>query len=180
MAGFRPVQDISGGAYTGKVQTYHVAAGHASLLGVGDLVKETGIADATTGIAEVDAATAGANVTGAIVSIDFNINNLEQSGLPAATAGFVKVTVDPDTLYETTLSGGSVALVDVGTNADIVVTAATASGGLVQSNMALDASAFITGTDVLRLVGLKDAEIGANGTVFVRINESTIKSTTGV
>jgi len=180
MPGFRPVQDISGNSYTGKVQTFGVAAAHASLLAVGDLVKETGIADATTGIAEVDAATAGANVTGAIISIAPNFSNLEQAGLPASTGGTVKVAVDPNTLYETTLSGGSVALADVGTNADIVITAATLSGGLAQSNMALDASAFITGTDVLRLVGLKDAEIGANGTVFVRINESTIKSTTGV
>ena len=71
-------------------------------------------------------------------------------------------------------------IADVGTNADIVITAATLSGGLAQSNMALDASAFITGTDVMRVVGLKDAEIGADGTVFVRVNESTIKSTTGV
>ena len=36
--GFRPVQDISGGSYTGKVQTFGVAAGHSTLLSTGDLV----------------------------------------------------------------------------------------------------------------------------------------------
>ena len=76
MKGFRPIQDISGGTYTGKVQTFAVAAAHASLLAVGDLVRITGTARAIDGMAEVDAATAAQTLTGPIVGIDFDMSNL--------------------------------------------------------------------------------------------------------
>ena len=82
--GFRPVQDISGGSYTGKVQTFSVAAGHTTLLAVGDLVRITGTADAN-GLAGVDAAAAGTLITGPIVAIDFNPSDLETKGLAIST-----------------------------------------------------------------------------------------------
>lgn len=183
MSGFRPVQDLSGGSYTGKVQTYHVAASHATLLAIGDLVTETGTADATTGLAQVDASSAGTGnpITGVIVGIEPNYSNLEQSGLPASTAGKVKVAVDPDLILEAPTSGGAIAVTNVGGNAPAIVTAATASGGLVQSNMAIDATGFVTTTEQLRIIGLKDpTNLAAGTTVYCRINESTIKEAAGV
>lgn len=186
--GFRPIQDLSGASYTGKVQTYAVDATHATLLAVGDLVVETGNLDAATGVSEVDAISAGTGnpITGVIVAIDPDISDLERKGLPASTAGTVKVAVDPDILLEAETSGGTFALTDVGGNLPVVVTAATQTGGLVNSNMTINATGnALSTTEQVRIVGVKDsaditypAPIGT--TLICRINESTIKSAVGV
>ncbi len=186
--GFRPVQDLSGSDYTGKVQTFAVDATHASILAVGDLVVETGNLEAATGLSEVDAITAGTGnlITGAIVAIDRNISDLEQSGLPASTAGTVKVASDPNLLLEAETLGGTFALTDVGGNLPVTVTAATASGGLVNSNMVVNTTgAALSTTEQVRVVGVKDsADItfpaAAGTTLIVRINESTINGAVGV
>lgn len=170
--GFRPIQDITGNSYTGKVQTFAVAAAHATLLAVGDLVRITGTARASDGMAEVDAAAAGQTLTGPIVGIDFNMQNLEQKGLPAGTAGTVKVATDPLLLMEAEAST-TVALDDVGANADIVATEATASGGLVNSNMKVNTTAPAAATAQIRIEGLKDGNTASGATLICRINEST-------
>jgi len=183
--GFRPIQDRSGHSYTGKVETYAVNAAHATLLTAGDLVVETGNVDVATGVSEVDAVTAGGLITGVIVGIDFNPSNLEQKGLPASTAGTVKVATDKDMLLEAETSGGTFAATDVAGNLDIVATAATASGGLVNSNMTIDASGDATSaTAQMRIVGVKDSgdityPAPAGTTLICRINEST-SDTVGV
>ena len=177
--GFRPIQDRSGHAYCGKVETYAVDAAHATLLAVGDLVVETGNLEAATGLSEVDAASAGGLITGVIVGIDFNMSNLEQKGLLASTAGTVKVAVDKDMLLEAETSGGTFALTDVAGNLPVVVTAATASGGLVNSNMTINAAgAASSATDQIRIIGVKDSgsvtyPAAAGVTLICRINEST-------
>ena len=176
--GFRPIQDISGGSYTGKVQTFAVAAGHASLLAVGDLVLITGTARASDGMAEVDAATAGSLITGPIVAIDYNISNLETKGLAAATAGTVKVATDPMILMEAS-GNASVALTDVGSNCDIVATAASASGGLVNSNMVINISTASAASAQIRLEGLKDGVITSSSVIYCRVNESS-SATVGI
>jgi hypothetical protein len=179
--GFRPIQDRSGHSYTGKIETYAVDAGHATLLAVGDLVVETGNLDAATGISEVDAITAGTTnlITGVIVGVDFDPSNLEQKGLLALTAGTVKVAVDKDMLLEAETLGGTFALTDVGGNLPVTVTAATASGGLVNSNMVVNTTGnSIATTEQIRVVGVKDSgdityPAPAGTTLIVRINEST-------
>jgi hypothetical protein len=186
--GFRPVNDLSGGSYTGKIQTYAVNATHATLLAPGDLVVETGNLDAATGFSEVDAISAGTGnlITGVIDSVDTNISNLEQRGLPASTAGTVKVAVDPDMILEAETSGGTLALTDVAGNLPVTVTAATLTGGLVNSNMTVNATgAAASTTEQIRVVGVKDsgditfpAPIGT--TIFCKINESTIGGAVGV
>jgi len=178
--GFRPVQDLSGHSYTGKIFSYFVPASHSTLLAVGDLVTQTGDADVVTSFATADASVAGGNLTGAIVATDFNVSNLEQKGLPAGIAGVIKVANDPDLLLEAEISNGTLATADVGQNADIVATAATLSGGLVNSNMTVDAGTFAGTTAQMRLVRLKDGAVGTGVTAVFRINESTIKSTVGV
>ena len=170
--GFRPIGDISGGDYTGKIQTFGVAVGHSTLLAVGDLVRITGTANAD-GVAEVDAAAAAQTITGPIVAIDFNPSDLESKGLAASTAGTVKVAVDRDLLMEAEAST-TVAVTDVGGNAEIVATAATASGGLVNSNMTVNTSSVGSATAQIRIEGLKDGGTASGSTMFVRINESTL------
>lgn len=177
--GFRPIQDRSGHSYTGKVETYAVDAAHATLLAVGDLVTETGNLDAATGISEVDASSAGGLITGVIIGIDFNMSNLEAKGLVALIAGTVKVAVDKDMLLEAETSGGTFALNDVGGNLPIIATAATASGGLVNSNMVVNSTGNASSaTDQIRVVGVKDSgnitfPAPAGTTLICRINEST-------
>jgi len=97
--GFRPIQDISGSGYTGKIQTFAVASGHSTLIAVGDLARITGTSNAD-GLAEVDTAATAQTLTGPIVAIDYDISNLERKGLVAGTAGTVKVAVDRDLLME--------------------------------------------------------------------------------
>jgi hypothetical protein len=155
-----------------------VASGHASLLAVGDLVKETGTSD-TAGLAQVDAAAAAGLITGVIVAIDPNFSALETKGLAAGTAGTVKVAVDPNTTMLAE-SSAAVAITDVGANADIVATAATASGGLVNSNMTVNTAAPGSATAQMRIIGLPDGAGGAGTTMLVRINESTVKGVVGV
>lgn len=179
--GFRPVQDRSGHSYTGKIETYAVDATHSTLLAVGDLVVETGNLDAATGLSEVDAISAGTGnlITGVIVGIDFNPSDLEAKGLAASTAGTVKVAVDKDMILEAETLGGTFALTDVGGNLPVTVTAATASGGLVNSNMVVNTTGnSASTTEQVRVIGVKDSgditfPAAAGTTLFVRINEST-------
>ena len=170
--GFRPIQDISGSAYCGKIQTFAVDAAHATLLAVGDLVRITGTARAEDGMAEVDAAAAAQTVTGPIVGIDFDMSNLERKGLPALSAGTVKVATDTNMLMHAEAST-TVALDDVGANADIVATAATAAGNLVNSNMTVNTTSPAAATAQIRIVQLVDGDTASGATMIVRINEST-------
>ena len=64
---------------------------------------------------------------------------------------------------------------DVGGNADIVATAASASGNLVNSNMTVNTTSPGGATAQIRIEGIKDAADGltTGTTLFVRINEST-------
>ena len=186
--GFRPTNDLSGHSYTGKVQTFAVDAGHATLLAVGDLGVETGNLDAATGLSEVDSISAGTGnlITGVIIAINPDFSDLEAKGLAASTAGTVLMAVDPDMLLEAETLGGTFALTDVGGNLPVTVTAATASGGLVNSNMVVDSTgAAISTTEQVRIVGVKDSgditfPAPAGTTVICRINESTIGGAVGV
>lgn len=172
MAGFRPIQDISGGSYTGKVQTFAVAAAHTTLLAPNDLVRITGTARASDGMAFVDAAATAQTITGVIISVDFDMSNLQRKGLTALVAGTVKVATDRDMLMEAETST-TVAVTDVGANADIVATAATLTGGLVSSNMTVNTTAATAATAQIRIVGLKDGNTATGSTIICRINEST-------
>lgn len=179
-AGFKFRQDMSGHGYTGKVKTYTVAAAHATLLAPGDVMRITGVAD-SDGVQQVDAAAAGATVTGILVSVAPNISNLEQAGLPAGTAGTVQLLVDPDAVYEVDVSNGPAVLADVGTNFDITATAATLQGSLAISNMVVDQDTASAASGQFRIEGIKDGDITTTiNTVFAKINESTVSGTVGV
>jgi uncharacterized protein YbjQ (UPF0145 family) len=176
--GFRPITSIGDCSYNGRVQTYSVAATHATTLAVGDLVTETGLADAN-GIAGVDASIATGLISGVIVGISANLSNLDITYLPALTAGTVFVApATEDLLLLATAT--TIALTDVSQNADITATAATVTGGLASSNMVINGAAYSAATAQIRIVSIVDGVIGANATVVCRINESTITGTVGV
>jgi hypothetical protein len=162
--------------YDGKGRTYAVPASHASIIAIGDVVTETGTADAN-GNPQVDVATASTIVTGVVVGIrpDYSTEALSDIRIPASTAGTVIVNEDPDAEYEVNVSNGPLVLADVGLNANIVATAATTSGGLTRSNMTINATGIATTATlqfrIERLLVGSDGVLGSRA--VVRVNKST-------
>lgn len=178
MAGFHWVGTESNGVPDGKLKTYAVDAGHAGVLGPGDLVLITGDGSAT-GVSEVDIGTANTANTGVVAFIDINIAGeaLSQTHLAALTAGNLKVNVDDQATYEVAVSNGPLSVDDVGNNAPAVVTAGTVSNNVFTSNMGVNATGVAnTSTLPLRIVALKEDSAGVLGNrAVVRMNETTSK-----
>lgn len=175
--GFKPVRYLSGKAYTGAVKRYKKEA--STIIAVGDPVVLTGSAEAVTGIALVDRAAAGAGtITGVVVAIDVNRDDLSKKHLAAADSGYVLVADDPELVFEIQEDSdtSNIAITDVGEFCDIVVADANTTLGL--SVVELDSSNAGTG-DQVRILGLvqrEDNELGANAKWEVVINEHTYKA----
>lgn len=178
MAGFQWVGTESGADPTGNIKRFHVDAGHAGVLGPGDLVLITGDAEAVTGIAEVDVGTANAANTGVIMWVEPVISGeaLSRTFLPASTAGYVHVNVDPFALYEADVTG-TLVVANGGLNLPAVVTAGTVSGTNFTSNMGVNATGVnTTSTLPFHIVQLLEDSSGTfGGRALVRVNESTSK-----
>ncbi len=180
MAGFN--LDLSQGSsdHNGKLETFSVDASHTTILAPGDVVVLTGTSD-SNGVAGADAAAQGAAMTGVIAGVEpaFVGENLTETGVAASTAGKVRCHVDPNLNFIVPVTGGTLTAADVGLNADADVTAASKSGGLTVSNMALDASTKATDAELqFRIVGLAPNKAGEiDGlTARVRINNSTMRA----
>ena len=174
MAGFKYIKSQAGGGTTGNVYTFAVDAAHSTLLAPGDAVVITGTAD-SNGVSEVDTGAATTKNTGVIESVDFQLAGeaLTETGLPATTAGTVKVRVDQYALYEID-ADATVSAAQVGLNVGINVTTATKSGGLTVSNMTVDtATAATTQTLPYRIVALVEKDGVLGDRVLVRPNAST-------
>jgi hypothetical protein len=160
----------------GTVKTFPVAVGHASRLAIGDAVIITSTSNAA-GDQEVDAAAAGAAVTGIIVGIvpNFATESFTDTGLAASTLGSVIVNTDPRAEYEVDVSNGPLLVTEVGLNAPLVATAATVSGGLTISNMTLNrtgaATTALTEFRIVKLLTGSDGVLGSRA--VVRLNWST-------
>lgn len=170
---------------TGKLRTFGVAASHASRIAIGDVVRITGTANATTGEPEIDVATATQSVTGVVsgISPNFATENFTDVSLPASTAGSVQVIVDPHAEYEVDVSNGPLVVADVGLNVDLVATAASLSGGLTVANMTVNATGkATTATLPFRVIALVVGSDGVLGSrCKVRVNNSTaVSGATGV
>ena len=179
MAGFIAVKKQGASETSGMVQTYAVDAAHATLLSPGDAVAVTGEADAN-GVGEVDSPNATTANLGVITSVDFILagENLTETGLPAATAGTVKVNIDPMQNYEIETSA-TLVVANVGLNVGIVATAASKLGGLTVSNMTVDSATVATTVTlpyriVALLPGIVSGVLGDRA--LVRPNASTITS----
>ena len=182
MAGF--ILDLSQGSadHNGKLETFSVDAAHATLLAPGDVIVLTGTSD-TDGIAGVDAAAQGAAITGVIAGFEpiFEGEQLTETGLPASTGGLARCHIDPNLNFIVPVTGGALTAADVGLNADADVTAATKSGGLTISNMALDsATKATTATLQFRIVGLVPNDDGVIDGLKarVRFNNTTLRAGT--
>ena len=192
--GFRPVKHLNGSPYNGQANIYEIPAGEAIPVYVGDLVKLSDSA-ATAGYPAVESvSTATTAVTGnaavAVVGAVVGIFNTKQDVdgklttgsisldvpiyRPASTKQFVLVADAPDLIFEAE-AAASVALTDVGMNADISSAAQVAAGGSGTSGQGVSTTApDTTATRPLQIVGISkridNESASAYNKVLVRIN----------
>ena len=192
--GFRPVKHLNGSPYNGQMNIYEVPAGEAIPVYVGDLVKLSDAA-ATAGYPAVESVStattavtgnAAVAVVGAVVGIvnsKLDIDGKMTTGsvsldIPiyraASTKQFVLVADAPDLIFEAE-AAASVALTDVGMNADISSAAQTAAGGTGTSGQGVSTTApDPTATRPLQIVGISkrvdNESASAYNKVLVRIN----------
>ncbi len=175
MAGFTYVNRDGSAQTAGVVKTYAVNASHSTLLAPGDAVVIQGNANAE-GISEVDTGNTTTANTGIVVAfeVEYEGENLTETGLPANKAGKARVAIDQNGLFSVPASA-TVTAAQVGQNAGIQNTAATKTGGLTVSNMQIDtATIATTSTLPYRIVGLLEGDSGTLGDrVLVRFNAST-------
>ncbi len=179
-----------GGGVVAEANPYIVAAGDGTALFIGDLVKLAGAADAATGLATITQAAAGDTLLVGVVAgfepleeVTINNTNPNRTHRPVSTRMKVLVHDDPMNLYEVQEDGegATLALVDIGENADIIVAAGNATTGT--SGMELDSSDHKTATAQLRTMRFSQASGNVPASqwakVIVMINEHFLKSTTG-
>ena len=198
--GFRPVKHVTGAPYNGQSNIYAVAAGDATALFVGDVVKLA--ADANVqGVQYVTAHAAGVagtgqpalgvvvgvintkldpvtgNMSGGSISLDTPVYR------PASTAQYVLVADSPDLIYEVeaTAAGSaySFALADVGQNANIFAGAgSTSTGNSAHSlNMSDKGTAATLPFKITGVAAKVGNEVTGNYTkVNVQINNHQFKS----
>lgn len=175
MAGFTYVNRGGTAQTAGVVKTFAVDAGHSTLLAPGDAVVITGQSD-SEGVQQVDTGNTTTANTGVVVAfeVEYEGENLTETGLPAGKAGDARVVIDENGLFEVNASA-TVTAAQVGLNAGILNTAATKTGGLTTSNMQIDQST-IAGTSTLpyRIEGLLVGDSGTLGDkVLVSFNATT-------
>lgn len=185
--GLKLSSHIYGSPYNAQVRMYYMAAGDPTATFLGDLVKSAGSADATTGVPTVNQVAAGETSRGVVVGFNpimgvaIGSENLNRKYRPASTAMYVWVVDDPNAIFQIA-SSGTVQLVDVGENCDVVVGAGSTVTGL--SGMALDAQYHTASSAQLRILGFGrtpgNVPASASADIIVMINEHELKSTSGV
>jgi hypothetical protein len=179
-SGARPVKHISGSPYNGQCNKYVCTTGNAVFLG--DFVKSGGTADAD-GVASVVIAAAGDTLRGVVVGV---VPETADSLIyrASSTTRYLMVCDDPDIIFEIQADNGgaNLALIDVGENADILVTGGSTVTGT--SATELDSSTHVTTTAQLRILGFSQRADNVPASdyakVLVLINEHELKSTAGV
>ena len=198
--GFRPVKHVTGAPYNGQSNIYAVAAGDATALFVGDVVKLAADANAQ-GVQYVTAHAAGTAGTGqpalgVVVGVintklDPVTGNMSSGSIsldtpvyrPASTAQYVLVADSPDLIYEVeaTAAGSaySFAVADVGQNANIFAGAgSTSTGNSAHSlNMSDKGTAATLPFKITGVAAKVGNEVTGNYTkVNVQINNHQFKS----
>jgi len=179
-SGARPVRHINGSPYNGQCNEYECNTGNAVFLG--DFVKSGGTANAE-GRATVVIAAAGDALRGVVVGI---VPDTADSLIYRASGTTRRLLVcdDPDYVFEIQADNGgaNLALVDVGENADILVTGGSTVTGT--SATELDSSTHTASTAQLRILGFvqrtDNTPAADYAKVLVTINEHELKSTSGV
>ncbi len=185
--GFQPLRYGSGSPWNGAVHMYCTAAGDATAIFVGDLVKLHGSSDAK-GIRTVSQAAAGNAVIGSVVGVLADYANLNAAPYRlASTVRYLLVCDDPDVLFEAQEDGVTdpLEMVDAGLNVNFVVGAGNTTNGLSGMQIDSDTEA-TTATLPLKLImpaQRADNELVAAGQAYtrwvVKINNHQLATSTG-
>jgi len=182
--GLTPIKHLNGSPWNGQVNYYKIPAADGTATFVGDLVKNYGTATAD-GIPQViRAAAADAVLTGVIVAFEPDPTNLSSVHRTASTLRGCYVADSPDTIFEIQEDavGGTIALADMGKNADVVATAGDTTTG--KSGMVLDSSDVKAATAQLRILRTVQREGNTAASAYCRfevlINEHTYKMEAGI
>ena len=184
--GFRPVLTGNGSAWSGQMNRYFVPTADATAIGIGDLVKISGLAS-VNGVRGVTKASVGDAVVGAVVGVSFNPLNLNTPVFRAANANiidggqYVFVADDPNTVYEAQVAGALLAA-DVGLNANHVDAGVSTTTGL--SGQSVDGSTkAVTATLTLKVLDIVQREDNESfstlAKVRVKINNHQLAAGTG-
>ena len=191
--GFKPVKMINSAAYNGQSNMYFVPSSDSTVIMVGDLVKLLGSARSPTGVPTVTRAVASDAVVGVVVGITFegmgdtaNVPPVTDLNTPmyrrASTDRYLMVCDDPMVVFEVQASANTIAVTDVGNNANFRATAGSTTSG--SSGFDLDVSTILTtATLPLKIVGFPYREDNAIGdafvSVYVKLNNHQYNSGTG-
>lgn len=128
--GLVPVAHRNGAPYNGAATVYYVPSTYATAIFIGDAVVKTGTSN-TAKFEEWDIATlpevnrAGVGdaeaITGVVVAVGMNRDDLSKQYHAASTAGIVWVADDPDLLFEIQ-ADGAVPAASIGLNAVLIDT----------------------------------------------------------
>lgn len=187
--GLNPVKYLNGAAWNGQCNTYFIPSGDATAVFVGDAVKADATGDTVAagglalGIQSVIQAAATNAILGVVVGFAVSPLNLNTPQYRVASTGrYVLVCDDPNVIYEVQTSNGTLAVADVGLNANIAVAAGSTTTG--NSGVTLDVgTAATTATLPLKILGFTQRpdndNTAASSKVLVKINNSQFGSSTG-
>jgi hypothetical protein len=180
--GLKLIGTLSGGPHTAKLRPYEHPSSDGTAVYVGDLVKQSGTANAD-GIPTAIQAAATDTAVGVVIGVEPKYSDLSVNYVEASTTRLMRVCIDPHAIYEIQedSGGGSIAVTAVGNNADVVVGSGNNTTG--SSGMELDSSDVKTATAQLRILQLVQREDNATGTNArweVSINEHRLGTTTGI
>jgi hypothetical protein len=169
LAGFRPVQHLTGAPFNGQVKRYMVPAGEAVAINVGDFVilsDSAAIVDPVTGGVFPAVERAGTSTTtpvtaaaivGSVVGFIPDYSNLNQSNVRLASTYRIALVADAtDIIFAGPQDavGGVIAAASVGLNAALIPGVTSTTGG-VASGMSVDSSSVsTTSTLPLKIVGI--------------------------
>ena len=184
--GFRPVGHLSGGAFTGRVRKYYSINDNLFL---GDLVEKeaTGTASGSGGYPGVDRMDSGTAdiLVGCVVGWEINPDSLNAMHHAASATLAVYINDDPMTIYEGQCDG-TLAVTDIGLNADVTLGAGSTTTGASGMEIAASGAATTIATP-LKIMGLVEREdndvSSANANWLVMLNLHAYKNeggTTGI
>ena len=175
--GFRPLQSLGSGDYTGKTTKYVHASGDSVALFIGDPVKFAGGVDTDGKTPTVEAASTASDVyAGVVVRVQFSADALTTTYCVASTRREVFVMTDPDAEYlvQEDSDAGYIAAADVGYNVQAIAGTGDTNTGL--SGYEIDSSTAATtnthGWRILRMWEDPDNTVGNYCKWVVKCNRS--------
>jgi hypothetical protein len=179
--GARLIGNIYGAPYNSRIRPYVVLSGDSTALYQGDfvtLVENGAVNEYGITLPAVTRAAATEVLAGVVVGVYRNADNLTLTYRPASTLQTIWVCDDPNAIFE--IQSTTIALTDIGKNADIVV---GTSHNVYQRSSSYLSGTMASTTAQIRILGLSNSgnnAVGAYGIVTAMINEHYFKQTAGV